>query len=814
MVPFPSAATFPLLLWAAAAAWAAGQAAGGAVRRRWPGTGGVLLAWALLGTVAGAQADAVVRRRPAGGPTPPREVSGYYLIEVSGTRTWGDRTYWEGSLWAWTGPAGWRARARGLQVGGTGDLPSGSPLLVQGAVRAPRGPGGGRKTVPRLAVRRVFLLSGQGRGPSRVVRRLQASRRRLALRWASALGEDAGRLASWALLGERAEAAREWRAAFERTGTLHLLAISGLHLALLGGWVWFLVRLATGGAPWARWVAIVLLGLYGLWVGSPPSVLRAWGMLALVTAGPRWGRGVRVWNGLGWVVALLPVIQPALPAGAAFRLSVSATAGVLLGTGCVRAARDAVRRRQRGRPAFAPGRGGAGTQRPAHGRRRKKGGGRAADAVLGLLGASAGATLLTVPWSLHHFGRVYPLGLVVNLVAVPAMALVLPCLLLAGAASALGADPAGPWVLVGRVAGESLLRFLRVSAEISGRWPLVGGVSDSSALAMVLAVGGGLWLLSRLPRARNAVSVAAAFLLVLVPLATARLLAAAETRDRRRSPVEVTFLDVGQGDAILVRLEQTRWLFDLGPGFLLPRDPLVPQLLARGVRRVQRVWISHGDTDHWGGLESLLASPVRVDSLILPSRAELPDRFWQTLAQAPQRPVVLRQCAPWTRRLPEGGRVTLYHPLPGVRPLDRNDSSFVLGVRSGDPASPAASGILLVGDLETPGERRLLARGDIGSFLVVQAGHHGSRTSGSAAWYARIDPRVVVASLGAGNRYGFPHRETMESTGRLGAALLRTDREGAITIYRAPAGLAVSRVRPDPSSVPAAPAPSPGVRPE
>lgn len=608
-------------------------------------------------------------------------------------------------------------------------------------------------------------------------------------RWRDVMGEEAGTLAGWTLLDVRPPAdARRFTRPFERTGTSHLLSISGLHLTMIGGLLWLVLRIATRGARWISGAVALLLTGYAALAGGPAAALRSAGMYLALAAGPERGRGRRLWNALALSILLLVAIEPRLQQGAALVLSGSATAGVMLGA---RLVESWIRGGWISR--CAPLRG-----------------------PLSLLGASVGATLLTVGWSWHYFGVVYPLGLFFNLIAVPAAGVVLPCQLVAGCAASLGAGPAHPLVALGRESGLALLRLVELGASVCGTWPLAGTISRWNALVVValsgiVLEGARRALEGRRARGARRVEVrtvrtgrtrdrmgfrrgpilAFALALALV-FGLVFALVVRGTRSRERFRVE--FLEVGQGDAILLDLGGPRWLFDVGPP--ASSRVLIGSLLARGVTHLDRVLISHGDLDHWGGLEALLQSTIRVDTLCVPEGAPLPAAFRGVLRGAPQRPVVERLATPFVRR---GGwlEVRLLHPWPGRNAPSDNNGSFVLRFDVTLGGRPRDR-ILLVGDLEQEGESALLSRlgiEELARVTLLQAGHHGSRTAGSAPWLARSHPRCIVASLAPANRFGFPHPEVEASAVRVGARFLTTERDGSVAFEWSARGVRVSRVR-------------------
>jgi len=271
---------------------------------------------------------------------------------------------------------------------------------------------------------------------------------------------------------------------------------------------------------------------------------------------------------------------------------------------------------------------------------------------------------------------------------------------------------------------------------------------------------------------------------------------------RQRGELEVIVASVGQGDASLLRLpDGAAVLVDAGGNPGGGPDPgardLVPLLRDLGVERLAAVVVSHPHPDHVLGLAAV-AQAFPVERLILgggpPSRAAA-----EVLARLPP-PTRLARGEAWERAGVRLRAVGADDPS-----LEENDASLVLRVEHG------AVAFLFPGDLEAAGEAAALAAGGDLSADVVKVPHHGSRRSSTAPFAAAVRPRFAVVSVGAGNRYGFPHAEAVERWRAVGAAWLRTD-EGAVrflsdgrVVRPVPAGDAVDplAVRRERASVPA-----------
>ncbi|HEX7832728.1 MAG TPA: ComEC/Rec2 family competence protein, partial [Thermoanaerobaculia bacterium] len=363
-------------------------------------------------------------------------------------------------------------------------------------------------------------------------------------------------------------------------------------------------------------------------------------------------------------------------------------------------------------------------------------------------GQLIGAELAIAPLTLFHF-RQYALGgSVVTLLMAPAIFAML-------VASAV----ACAWP------HDFVFEVIRVLHRVC-TWLNAGGMSGWFAsppvVAMIVAAFVALLALAFLRERKRAIVLAVA---LLIPTS------AAIVKSRRAAVIEhprVTFLDVGQGDAIAIRTRERTILVDGGRG-----DRVLALLAERGVRRVDVAILTHAHPDHCAGLARVIEE-MRVGSVwISPRRfrGDCADLMIEA-ANASRTPIHIVRDGDTLAF--DDVRVVAHVADLNFRRAPENNSSVVLRVETGGRT------FLLTGDIEKEAELTLADR-DLHAD-VLKVAHHGSRTSSSASFLALVQPRIAVISCGRRNLFGHPHPAVLDALAEREIRVWRTDRDGSVDV--------------------------------
>ncbi len=603
------------------------------------------------------------------------------------------------------------------------------------------------------------------------------------------------------LLGDKTDLDPDIKALYKRSGIIHILSISGLHITLIG--MGFYKRLRSLGVPvWAAALAgAVLLFLYGMLTGFGISTCRAIGMYLLRMGAQLVGRTYDMLTALGVTTCILVCTHPAWLGHMGFLLSV----GAILGIGAFmpslqRACREVKEEHGSGRKPvlFKEGK---------WRQRVETFGKKVGEIVSQGIWAGISVTLTTLPIQLWYSFEIPVYSLLLNVLILPFMGIVLAAGLLAMMIPGLGV--VGTLDVIILAGYEGLCRsFEKLPFAVwnPGRprvWQMV-----LYYLAWWLLVWGVPLISGRFRRLGKRFP-GLQLQLALIVIAVALLGLPRVTVNR------MTFLDVGQGDGMCLQLASGEiYLFDCGSSSRtkIGERVLIPFLKYNGISEVDAIFISHGDADHENGLRELLARSeeehIRIRQVVLPGLPPdvLQEEFrevFQTIGQMPDPPAVttIQSGVSWQSKARQGKAVSFLclhpQPLEGSSAADRISTvptacggnacseCFFLSFPVPGSQKEAKVNMLLTGDVEGSGEQELLAAlktYQISDIDVLKCSHHGSKGTTSAEILAQIRPSDTVISCGRNNRYGHPHEELLERLEAVQSRIHQTPQTGAITV--------------------------------
>ncbi|WP_242617894.1 ComEC/Rec2 family competence protein [Edaphobacter modestus] len=609
--------------------------------------------------------------------------------------------------------------------------------------------------------------------------------------------EDAGMLNAM-IFGDRTRLSHTLRLGFERTGSFHLFVVSGMHVALLAGIVfWVFQRLR-----FRRWLAtlatLALMSAYALLTGFGAPVQRALFMTTVFLLARLLTREGSVLNALGAAALAELIWSPSSLFEASFQmtfLAIVAIAGIAVPLGertflpYLRASRRLHELWME--PVLPPklaqfrvmvrmwGEALAGLF--GHWARLMPGAVIRAllfAAELALIGLVA-EMVMALPMAVY-FHRATLFALPANMLTVPVVSLLAPLAVLTFFAALLG-----PWVALIPAAGTALL--------LHGIVWIIGRVSQIQTTEVrvpapawwIGLVALGVWTFCcwAVRRSRAWAWVAAATL----PLALAAVLWP-EAPTITKGTLEVTAIDVGQGDSLLVVSPQggtilvdaggpvgglnesaaTTSTFDVG------EEVVSPYLWSRRIRRLDVLVLSHAHSDHMGGMSAVMRNfrPRELWVAVDPDS----EAYRALLHEAATLGVRVRHLSAGTSLAWSGSQLSVLAPSPRYTNSGEpaNNDSLVMRLEYGKAS------VLLEGDAEASSEQAMLARG-LTPVTLLKVGHHGSRTSTTPEFFAALAPRDAVVSVGKGNTFGHPRPEVIARIAAAGTRLYRTDEFGLTT---------------------------------
>ncbi len=556
---------------------------------------------------------------------------------------------------------------------------------------------------------------------------------------------EASALAKALLVGYKNELGAEQKQAFSRSGLAHIMAVSGLHIGFLLVPFWFLIpyfwTLKTGRLL-ALFILCALLYLYAGLTGFSASVTRAAVTGGFLIYGRLFNKAGNSVNLTAVAAVIILLLDPSELFSLGFQLSFTAVFIILLTLPVLK-------------KMLFP--------RAWH---------RWYGTPLTILWVSFIVQLGLYPLLAWYFGEFSLVGPLANGLAVPLLMVVVPYSLLLLPLS--GIMPSTGRFL--NTPNSYILEWLDTFVHHFSSWNFSWVETPPVTPVLLLLWAGALFFIASLAISGLRWKMAVIFLLACC------IQQGLELKNKVLTPrLHLTFFDVGQGDAALVTTPGGKhFLIDTGPrstNFSSARRSIIPYLEARGINRLDAVFLTHPHADHIGGVVDLLQS-VAVDTLYDSGYEYDSSLYRQYLAAANAREVpIVHLRAGTILKTDPALRIFVYGPHRGPPGSDPNQHSLVVELIYGNTE------MLFMGDAGHRQEKRVLSHyGDLLNTDLLKAGHHGSRSSSSSPFIDIATPDISVISLAWHNRFRHPHPAAVRRLRRAGGTLYFTSLEGALLL--------------------------------
>ncbi|MEK3853076.1 DNA internalization-related competence protein ComEC/Rec2 [Cytobacillus sp. FSL H8-0458] len=560
--------------------------------------------------------------------------------------------------------------------------------------------------------------------------------------------EQTAPLAIALVFGDRNFVDEDTIASYQKIGIIHLLAISGLHVGMLAG-MFFLAGIRAGiTRENMTSILIMVLPVYAILTGAAPSVLRAVFMMLLVLLAKKLKAPIQLADVISIVFAGYLFISPFIIYNAGFQLSFAVALSLILSA-----------------PAIFK---------------------KFTHPFAALLAVSFICQMAAIPILLWHFYEVSIISIIANLVFVPLFSsIVLPVVLILFFIDLLTGGRADFLLHV----FEKMIIFLNWIAEMLSAIPnstlILGRPSVLMLIIYLLLIPA---FFAGWERSKNKKAIIKNGVLPILAIVFHYL-------SNVFTPAgEITFIDVGQGDSILIKLPYGRgnYLIDAGGALMVEtedwkmrsdpyetgKDTVVPFLKSKGISKIDKFFLTHGDMDHIGGASAVLRE-MKVKSVVFPQGAKFSEAEKDLIVQAKNNKSEIVFTKAGDSWLIGDSVFQVLSPFGGEMGdgEEKNDGSIVLFAKVG------GLNWLFTGDLEEHGEGQLIKSYPKLKADVLKIGHHGSKTSSTELFLAGVKPRIGVISAGRNNRYGHPHNDVMSRLNDYNVKVLRTDKQGAVTYF-------------------------------
>ena len=562
------------------------------------------------------------------------------------------------------------------------------------------------------------------------------------------MGKKEGAVLGAILLGEKSEMDREIKELYQVNGIAHVLAVSGLHLSLIGAGMYQLFRRMTGSYIVGGIAGIIFLGGYILMIGTTVSALRSLIMFLFRIGADVFGRKYDSPTALAIAAVIVFFWRPLSIYDGGFWLSFGAVLAIIVILPIV-------------------------NNLPFQG-----------------IWVSLSVNIMVTPILMYIFYEFPLYGILLNLVVVP----MIPILIIMGFFGSLFAvfwrDGGAAVLFCCRVilrifeSGSKAVLEFPCARIITGQpelWKIIGYYILLFGIVITVRV------FKNIDRRKKA---------LLVVLMAGTAFCVLFFKGKAKEELTVTALDVGQGDGIVVRGPKgNAYLIDGGSSDVgkVGEYRMEPYLLSQGIGSLDYVFVTHGDQDHINGIAEMIGrqkNGVEIKNLVFPVQSVWDDALWE-LAEAGGKagiPVLIMQAGDCL----EEGKMTLTCIQPDKEEISEtgNCASLVLALRYGD------FDMLFTGDVEGEGEECLITHlqeeEPDRKWEILKAAHHGSKHSTTEEFLKAAPPKYAFISAGRNNTYGHPHKDTLNRLEDVGTIVYSTQEEGALTVSVSEEGFWIS----------------------
>lgn len=553
-------------------------------------------------------------------------------------------------------------------------------------------------------------------------------------------GEKYGGILCAMLLGDKTIIDPEIKELYQVNGIAHILAISGLHLSLVGHSIYQLVRKISGSYLAGGIAGFLLMGSYILMIGLSVSAFRAVVMFVIRVGADMSGRVYDASTAVALAAVLVIIWRPLSFYDAGFQLSFGAIVGVLFISPLI-----------------------------MNYMAKKK----IKNFVLNSIVVNVSIQLSTFPILLYHYYEFPLYSILLNLLVVPLVGVIL-MLAFVGVMMNCLTSLLGGICLHGCICIlKGYEKLCQYATEIPYSRVITGKPVLASVVGYYVCLLLAVWILF-LARTRSQKKMLALF----VPGIIILLLGCPWGNQRN---MEITILDVGQGECIFVQEGSFSCLIDGGSSSenQVGKYRIEPFLKAKGIDELDYVFVSHGDSDHISGIEEMLKRQkvgIQIKCLVFPEESVWSEELYELARMANVNGVKTFVMHAGNTVAGKQLKIKCLYPDGAVEQIEiGNATSMVLDLSYGE------WNMIATGDIEKEGEKKLISLLN-SRYDVLKVSHHGSKYSTTEEFLGKVLPKVAVVSAGEDNSYGHPHDETLKRLGEKGCEIYITKDSGAIRI--------------------------------